>query len=120
MPGGQAQSWQPVWEAYSTAYEIRYGHKPARSARENSLCAQLVQRIGIEEAVQVAKFYLDHSDRWYVQKIHPLNLLIADCQKLRTEWLAGEKMTRHKAERCEVTANNDEVFRKFMEKEGML
>lgn len=106
----------PIWEAYSTAYESRYGQRPARNARDNSLCAKLVDLIGAEDAAKVAAFYLTHHDRWYVSKLHPLNILVADAQKLRTEWLAGTKMTGQMAKEAEVSDHNDEVIRKYYER----
>lgn len=105
-----------VWNAYATAYELRYGHKPARNARDNSLCSQIVQRVGVDEAIKIAEFYLSHSDRWYVQKVHPLNLLLADVQKLRTEWLAGDKMTSKTAKTIEIIQSNKTIFEKYRER----
>lgn len=86
---GRDGSGSLVWNAYADAYEDRYQVKPPRNAKANALCKQLVKRLGAEEAVEVARFYLSHNLPWYVQKGHALDALIADCEKLRTEWKTG-------------------------------
>lgn len=107
----------PVWESYSNAYQKRYGVKPARNARDASLCKQFVERIGATEAPLVAEFYLTHHNQFYTAKLHPLNLMLADAQKLRTEWTMGAKMTGEIAKKSEVVAHNEEAFRIYRERQ---
>jgi hypothetical protein len=102
-----------VWDRYSAAYKLRYGQAPARNAKENSICSKLVQAVGLECAENLAEFYVRHNDQWYVKKMHPLNILLADFQKIRTEMLSGNIMTSDQAERAEVRAANDEVFKNY-------
>jgi len=71
--------------------------------------------VGAEDAPKIAEFYVTHHDRWYVQKLHPLNLLLSDIQKLRTEWLAGVKMTGTLARQEEVSTHNEEALKRIME-----
>lgn len=78
-----------VWASYSEAYSKRYGTEPVRNAKANSLCKQLVQRLGADDAPLVAAFYLGHSNQYYVQQGHALPPLIRDAEKLRTEWATG-------------------------------
>ena len=78
-----------VWDHYSQAYEARYKAAPVRNKKTNALCKQLVDRLGAEEAPQVAVFYLKHTGPLYVSSAHCLDLLVRDAEKLRTEWATG-------------------------------
>lgn len=91
-----------TWEAYSEAYEARYGELPKRNNHVNALLGQLVKRLGAEEAPLVASFYLTHNGSWYVTKGHGVEALIKDCESLRMQWLAGRKITRGDAREAEV------------------
>ncbi len=82
-----------IWEAYSDAYQRRYGTEPVRNAKVNGQLAQLLQRLGAEEAPQVAAWFVGHSNRYYVQKMHSVDCLLADAEKLRTEWATGRRVT---------------------------
>lgn len=82
-----------VWQAYSDAYEQRWGSRPPTSAKGYSLCKQLVSRIGQEEAVEVARFYVAHPRTRYIQAMHPLQMLIYDAEPLFAQWKAGRPMT---------------------------
>lgn len=82
-----------TWDAYSEAYRCRYGKIPERSKKINTILCCLVDEIGAENAPPVAAFYLTHNGRFYVEKMHPVNLLLGDAQKLCTEWSTGKKMT---------------------------
>ncbi|PIQ27118.1 hypothetical protein COW64_08435 [bacterium (Candidatus Blackallbacteria) CG18_big_fil_WC_8_21_14_2_50_49_26] len=84
---------QEVWEAYSTAYNIRYGVEPIRNAKVNAQIKSLVTRVGRNLAVQIAKMYCEHNDQFYVLKLHPVGLMLADAEKLATEFRTGKKMT---------------------------
>lgn len=75
-----------VWDAYRDAFVRRYGQEPVRNARVNAQLAQLVGRIGAAEAPAVAAFYVGHNGRFYVEKCHGVGYLLADAEKLRTEW----------------------------------
>lgn len=75
--------------AYTTAYRQRYGVEPVRNARMNALLCQLVDRLGVGEAPSVAAFYLSVDASLYVNAGHPLNLLVRDCETLRTQWKCG-------------------------------
>jgi hypothetical protein len=78
-----------TWDAYSAAYEARYGVHPVRNATVNGQLANLVGQLGAEEAPQVAAFYVNHEDPFYLKKAHPVGLLLGDAQKLRMEWKTG-------------------------------
>lgn len=80
---------QPTWNAYSEAYEKRHGVAPVRNKKTNALLCQLVERLGAAEAPLVAEFYLRVDTPLYVTARHPPNLLLRDCESLRTQWKAG-------------------------------
>jgi hypothetical protein len=90
-----------AWEAYSTAFHQRYKTAPPPNARSFSLLCQLVDRLGIEEAPAVAAFYVNHNGTFYVERMHPVTLLVQDAEKLRTEWVTGRRMTRVEARSAE-------------------
>ena len=89
-----------TWDAYSMAYRGRYGVEPVRNAKANALMHALVKRIGAE-APQVAAFYLAHNRAIYVNARHAPELLVRDCEGLRTQWATGVKATPLEARSAE-------------------
>lgn len=106
-----------VWTSYSNAYEKRYGVKPERNAKVSTQAALLVKRIGLELAEQVASFYVEHNDAYYVNRAHPIELLVTQYQKLVTEMRRGVTMTMTKAKRDEVHAETDAAIRNYIAKQ---
>lgn len=104
-----------VWEAYSTAYFNRYGTEPVRNAKVNSQLSQLVKRVGESEAPSVASFYVGHQSSYYVSRMHPVDCLLSDAEKLRTEWATGRRMTNTKAQQTDKTATNLGAFQALIE-----
>lgn len=107
---GEAAPSAHAWVAYAEAYQARYGALPVRNAAVNGQLAQLVARIGAEEAPHVAAFYLTHRNGLYVNAMHPVNLLLRDCEKLRTEWATKTQMTRTQATMADRTQTNLNSF----------
>ena len=106
-----------VWTSYSNAYEKRYGVKPERNAKVSTQATLLVKRIGLELAEQVASFYVEHNDAYYVNRAHPIELLVTQYQKLVTEMRRGVTMTMTKAKRDEVHAETDAAIRNYIAKQ---
>ncbi len=92
-------------EAYREAYQGRYGVDPVRNQQTNSMLCRLVDKLGQDEAPQVARFYLTHNNPFYVAKRHPVNLLLADAEGLRTQWATGTKATTSEAKNAEFKDN---------------
>lgn len=92
-----------TWGAYSTAYESRYGTKPVRNATVNSQVKQFVKRIGARESPAVAGWFPAHPGVFYVQKCHAFGVLLADAEKVRTEWATGVAMTNTRARQSDKT-----------------
>ena len=80
-----------TWEAYSQAYQGRYGTEPVRNQKVNGQLANLVKRLGQDEAPAVAAFFVNHNGRFYVQGMHQVDLLLRDAEKLRTEWVTRQQ-----------------------------
>jgi len=99
-----------VWAAYGNAYVEKYNVPPVRNAMVNGQILNLVKRLGVDEAAQVARFYLSHRNRFYVEKMHPVGLLLKDCEKLRTEWATQTQMTSTKATQMDKTQTNLDAF----------
>jgi hypothetical protein len=55
------------------------------------MLARLVEKLGATESPPVAAFYVTHRSSWYAEKMHPVNLLLQDAEKLRTEWATGRQ-----------------------------
>lgn len=90
-----------TWKAYSLAYHNRYGVDPIRNARVNGQLTNFIKLIPHEEAPHVAAYYVDHNNNFYVQKMHPVGLMLSDAEKLRTEWATNKQMTRRTAQHAD-------------------
>ncbi len=99
-----------AWDAYAKAYERRYRAAPVRNAAVNGQLAMLVARLGAEEAPLVAAFFVGHRNALYVNAMHPVNLLLRDAEKLRTEWATNRQMTRTQAAQADKTQTNANAF----------
>jgi hypothetical protein len=104
-----------TWKSYCTAYFNRYGTEPTRNAGVNSMVKQFVQKIGYEEAPLVAEFYVNHNERFYVSKIHPVSLMNKDAEGLRTQWATGRGMTATRANQIDKSQANYSVVAEVME-----
>jgi hypothetical protein len=107
-----------AWESYSTAYEAKYRVKPVRNAKVNSQFAQLVKRLGAEDAPRVAAWYLSHAGALYVRSGHCVDLLLRDAEKLRTEWATGHRITETRARQEDRTATNVEGWSELLRGNG--
>jgi hypothetical protein len=95
-----------TWAAYSEAYAARYGVEPIRNATVNSQMANFVKRVGMVEAPEIARFYVSHNNRFYVQHMHFVGSMLQDAEKLRTEWVTQRQMTSTEAAQADRTAAN--------------
>jgi hypothetical protein len=88
-----------VWEAYRSAYAARYGVDPLRNLKVNGVLSNLLKRIPVDEAPAVARFFVGSEDKFYVNAGHPVDLLLRDCEKLRTATITGQRggtpLSRH-------------------------
>jgi hypothetical protein len=99
-----------VWSAYSAAYFERYGTEPVRNAKTNAIMSKLVDRIGESEAPAVAAHFVRASRGLYVSSKHAPDLLLRDCEGLRTEWATGRSVTDTQARQADRTATTGAAF----------
>lgn len=92
-----------TWAAYSDAYQQRYGTAPVRNAKTNAAIKSFTRRIGADESPGVARYYLGHADAFYARKCHDVGPMLADAEKLRTEWATQRQVTGVTARQQERT-----------------
>lgn len=95
-----------TWDAYTIAYLERYGVEPVRNAKVNAQIAQLVQRLGADEAPQVAMFYVTINDSFFIRASHEFGLLVARAEGIRTQWITGRQVNAVTARQVESTQAN--------------
>lgn len=95
-----------TWNAYATAYADRYGAEPIRNAKINAQVVQFCQRIPHDEAPHVATSFLSNNSSFYVTRGHSFGQLLADAEKLRTEWATRRVMTTATARQIDATQSN--------------
>jgi hypothetical protein len=95
-----------TWTAYARAYGERHGVSPVRNAKVNGNVRQLVKRLGHAEAPLVAAWFLRVNERYVVQGMHDLGLLLARCEAYRTQWATGRQMTQTSAQQQDQTQSN--------------
>lgn len=106
-----------TWNAYSEAYFLRYGAEPVRNATVSGQLAAFIKRIGKSESPHVARFYVHHNNQFYVQKMHTVGLLLADAEKLRTEWATQRQMTGTQARQIDKKQSNSNVFNQLIDEQ---
>lgn len=106
-----------TWKFYSEAYFLRYGAEPVRNATVTGQLAQFVKRIGKEESPYVAAFFVHHNNQFYVQKMHTVGLLLADAEKLRTEWATKRTVTNTQARQVDRKQNTANVFNQLIDEQ---
>lgn len=112
-----------TWRSYGAAYQDRYGVEPVRNAKISAQVKAFCQRVPFLEAPLIAGFYVWHNSSFYVQKMHPIGNLLADAEKLRTEWVTQKTITQTQARQADKTqaAGNvwSEVINEIKEKERL-
>jgi hypothetical protein len=104
-----------AWEAYAEAYGNRYGCEPVRNAQVNAQLAQLVGKLGADEAPAVAGFYVGHNGAIYVRSMHDTSLLLRDAAALRTQWATRRQVTATQAQQADRTQTNANAFGPMLE-----
>ena len=115
---GSAPVTEAAWNAYSAAYLSRYKTPPVRNDKVNGLLARFVKRIGAEESPAVAEHYVSSNRGLYISSKHAVDLLLRDCEGLRTEWATGRQVTDTEARQTDRTAATGAVFNKLIKEAG--
>jgi hypothetical protein len=104
-----------LWDSYSTAYQSRYGAPPVRNAKVNGQLSNLIKRLGSDEAPGVAAWYVASNNRYYVQKRHAVDCLLADAEGLRTEWATRRRVTETGAREADRLQANGDMWGRLIE-----
>ncbi len=104
-----------IWEAYRSSYRFRYGVDPVRNRSVNIALCQVIDKLGNEDAPMVAAYYVTHDGQWYVNKMHPVNLLVVDAEKLRTEWATKRQVTTTQAKQIDGKAARGQMWNELIE-----
>jgi hypothetical protein len=108
MPGTRdpsAKTFKP-WANYACAYRARYGTWPVWNQKTAAQMSQLVDRVGAELAPKCAAFYLRMNHQFYLAKVHPVSLLLADCEAIATQCTTGRQVTQAQARQQDSTQTN--------------
>jgi hypothetical protein len=103
-----------TWDRYSKAYQDRYGVPAQRNGKVNGQMAQFCRRVAVSEAPAIAAFYVAHNNAFYVAKGHAVGQLLADAEKLRTEWATNQTITQTQAQQADKTQANGTVWGKVI------
>lgn len=108
MPGTRDPSAKTfkAWANYAIAYRNRYKTWPVSNQKTSAQLAQLVDRVGAELAPKVAAFYLQMNQQFYVTKVHPVSLLLADCEAIATQCTTGHQVTHAQSRQLDSTQSN--------------
>lgn len=93
-----------VFTSYAAAYAARYGTAPVRNCTVNSIAARLVERVGLDDAIALAAFYVSLTDQFYTFRYHPLNLCLRDAEGLIMRMRTGTQVTVAKARAMEMAS----------------
>ena len=95
-----------AWANYAIAYRNRYKTWPVSNQKTSAMLAQLVDRVGAELAPKVAAFYLQMNQQFYLTKLHPVSLLLADCEAIATQCTTGQQVTHAQSRQMDSTQTN--------------
>jgi hypothetical protein len=99
---GQMPASIEAWTAYEAAYLVRYGTAPVRNAKTNAQFAQLAKRLPAHEVAAVASWYVGSHTAMYVRSKHCPDLLLRDCEGLRTEWATQTRVSSTQAQQADA------------------
>ncbi|MCP1328469.1 hypothetical protein, partial [Halomonas sp. 707D4] len=94
------------WANYACAYRARYGTWPVWNQKSAANMSQLVDRVGAERAPRVAAHYLKLNNQFYTARMHPVSLLLQDCESIATQLATGQQVTQAKARQVDSTQSN--------------
>lgn len=108
MPGTRdptAKTFKP-WANYACAYRARYGTWPVWNQKVGANLSQLVDRVGAERAPGVAAHYVKLNNQYYTARMHPVGLLLQDCEAIATQLATGQQVTQARARQLDSTQSN--------------
>lgn len=108
MPGTRdptAKTFKP-WANYACAYRARYGTWPVWNQKVAANMSHLVDRVGAERAPGVAAHYVKLNNQYYTARMHPVGLLLQDCESIATQLATGQQVTQARARQLDSTQSN--------------
>lgn len=108
-PEGASATMLVFW-SYCDAYEKKYGCRPPQNAKQLTHCKQLCERLGKQQAIDVAAFYLSVPKKDYVEFLHPLSMAVKYCESLYAQMVTGLKMTASTAAIEDRDGHNNQVI----------
>jgi len=99
-----------VFEAYSQAIENLYKTKPLRNSKTNAQCKQLVDRLGLENALRIVEFYVNSKDSFYLKMAHSLDWCVKNAESLFLQYESGIVINASKARKIEAKLEEKEAF----------
>lgn len=113
-PKSNPEANRRAWEAYKAAYLERYKIEPLRDLKANCAIASIVKRVGAEDAPEILKFYVRHSDSFYLKTTHSIGIALRDVESLRTQWMKGTALTSKDVRDYERTVSYQDQMDKVM------
>lgn len=109
-----------VWQAFVSAHKARYpGSEPLSNAKVYSQCKQIIDRVGLENAVHLAHFYHSLNDSELIRLSHPIGMLLMKVDTIWDRFKTGRNFTNSQALAVERdSANNDAVSRYLAKARG--
>ncbi len=95
-----------AWANYACAYRHRYGAWPVWNEKTGATLSQLVNRVGAERAPGVAAHYVKLNNQYYTARMHPVGLLLQDCEGIATQLATGQQVTQARARQLDSTQSN--------------
>ena len=86
-----------TWHAYAATFAARHGVRPKWNRAVGGMLAQVVGRLGAEDAPRAAEFYVTMNNSFYAQRMHPVSLLLRDCETIYAQFCTGRTMTSTRA-----------------------
>jgi hypothetical protein len=108
MPGPKDQSCKTfkAWANYAMAYRKRYSAWPVWNAKVGGQLGQLIDRLGIDVAHQVAAYFVSINDSRLINGCHNLGDLLTKCEAYHTQWVTNRQMNATTARQQEQTQAN--------------
>ena len=107
-----------IWAAYSSAYYDRYSVDPVRNAKVSKMLAMVIDRLGVDEGPNVARYYVLHNKSFYVNARHCVDMLLRDCEGLRMEWATGRQVTDASSRQLDKKEANRSVLNTLLQEAG--
>lgn len=114
----EQEACRATWDAYTEAYADRYGVEPVRNAKVSASIKAFVRRVGHHEAPGIARYYLSHCSAYYAKRCHDTGAMLADAEKLRTEWATQRQVTGVTARQQERAGTMLSVVNRILAERG--